>query len=201
MPSKMPSYKLWLTDMGIRKPKTTLNQAKRRAGIPGAKSRQSSEKKEPSRMRPRTSSVRKERKAETMKSAAFPAQPPSPAKIQVFLSAYLPHEGVSSTFDTLCQQYSPNKALQMILRRAMDHYEEYLVDGSFSSKPSTYETAVGENSGFKIQTSRNMPHDVLETAIAHFNPLGLESRRAFGLKLATAALAAFFFANAQTTPE
>jgi hypothetical protein len=37
-----------------------------------------------------------------------------------------------------------------------------------------------------------MPVTLLTLARAHFDPLGLESTRAFGLKLATTALAAFF---------
>ena len=76
----------------------------------------------------------------------------------------------------------------MILRRALDDYEDRLSDGSFTALPETYPVA-GHT---MIQTSRIMPQELADLARLHFDPLGFESARAFGLKLATAALAAFF---------
>lgn len=111
---------------------------------------------------------------------------------QVFLSAPLPSVGVSKSFDFLSKQYPPDKALRMILRRALDDYEAALEEGRFNSLPASYPV---QNASAKvpiIQTSRMMPVALIKRARAHFDPLGFESDRAFGRKLACAALAAFF---------
>jgi len=134
---------------------------------------------------------------------ASAAGPPPPAirisvrhasrleKMQVFLFAPLPAPGVSTIFEALCRQYSPQKALQMILRRALDDYEELLESGAFQKTPICYPC---EDTGQAsvIQTSRMIPNTLVAIARAHFDPLGMESTRSFGRKLATAALAAFF---------
>lgn len=126
------------------------------------------------------------------KAASAPQRPSLPivcmGRIQVFVSAAYPERGVSASFDLLSAKYPPAKALQMILRRAMDEYEDRLADGSFASLPETY-AAVGPA---VVQTSRIMPQELADVARLHFDPLGFESSRAFGLKLATAALATFF---------
>lgn len=108
--------------------------------------------------------------------------------MQVFLSAKLPAAGVSVNFDALSNRYPPAKALQMILRKALDDYEVSLSDGTFAAAPQTYPTG-GESI---VQTSRIMAQTLLDKARSHFDPLGFESTRAFGLNLATAALALFF---------
>jgi hypothetical protein len=125
--------------------------------------------------------------------AARPAQAAGvrPKKVQVFVSAMVPAAKTSPVFDVLSRQYPPQKSLQMIMRRALDDYEEMLADGSFSGQPETYEQEANPGPTL-VQTSHMMPVTLLTLARAHFDPLGLESTRAFGLKLATAALAAFF---------
>lgn len=121
----------------------------------------------------------------------LPLYKPRPDKIQVFLSAAVPAPGVSVTFDQLSRQYPPGKALQMILRKALDEYEYALECGTFQNLPERYQ--VDEEIQSKvIQTSRMISGAILAIARAHFDPLGLESTRAFGYKFATAALAAFF---------
>lgn len=114
-------------------------------------------------------------------------------KEQIFVSANLPAPSVSPIFEMLCIEYSPAKALQMIMRRAFDEYEVLLRDGSFTAKTSRYVT-LDEMTGEEtlVQTSRMMPIDLVDVARAHFDPLGFESARMFGHKLGTAALAAFF---------
>ena len=128
-------------------------------------------------------------------AAKAPYVPPlaSPAitsemRVQVFVSAAYPGQGVSASFDALSGKYPAAKALQMILRRAMDEYEDRLADSSFVDLPETY-PAAGQA---MVQTSRIMPRELVDIARLHFDPLGFESSRAFGFKLATAALAAFF---------
>lgn len=111
---------------------------------------------------------------------------------QVFLSAPLPASGISETFEILCRQYPPQKALQMILRKALDDYEDALEDGSFVKLPQDYEVDNAETEEAIVQTSRMIPKPLIEVARDHFDPLGLESARAFGRKIGTAALAAFF---------
>lgn len=118
-------------------------------------------------------------------------------KIQVFLSAALPARGVSKSFELLCRQYAPAKSLQMILRRALDDYEVLLENGDLDNLPETYTEGVAPDVCGIIQTSRIMPLRLIETARAHFDPLGFESDRAFGRKLASAALAIFFEIQAQ----
>lgn len=118
-------------------------------------------------------------------------------KIQVFLSAALPASGVSKSFELLCRQYAPAKSLQMILRRALDDYEVLLENGDLDNLPETYIEAVPPEVCGIVQTSRIMPIRLIERARAYFDPLGFESDRAFGRKLASAALAIFFEIQAQ----
>ncbi|WP_244608736.1 VirC2 family conjugal transfer protein [Bradyrhizobium algeriense] len=110
-------------------------------------------------------------------------------KLQVFLSAALPAPGFSPGFDSLCGQYRPAKALQMILRRALDDYQVMLLSASLTKPVAPYPV---EEPLSLVLTSRMMPRRVVEIALAHFDPLGLESARAFGRKLASAALGMFF---------
>jgi hypothetical protein len=118
-------------------------------------------------------------------------QPQSIARIQVFVSANVPLPGVSRSFDMLSSRYPPEKALQMILRRAMDDYEERLSDGSFGDLPESYPS----DGKIVVYTSRIMPRNLVDLSRDHFDPLGFESARAFGQKLANAALASFFAAE------
>ncbi|PSS60624.1 virulence protein [Ensifer sp. NM-2] len=111
-------------------------------------------------------------------------------KVQVFVSALVPAPNTSPVFDILVRQYPPQKALQMILRKALEDYEEMLSDGTFQKQPANYQSS--EEADALVLTSRMMPTSLLTIARAHFDPVGLESRRAFGFKLATAALASFF---------
>lgn len=113
-------------------------------------------------------------------------------KAQVFLFAYPPALGISKSYDLLSQQYPTSKALQMILRRALDNYEALLADGTFVKMPVTYELDINHRKSDLVQTSRILPVDLINVARQHFDPLGFESTRAFGRKLATAALAVFF---------
>lgn len=80
----------------------------------------------------------------------------------------------------------------MILRRALDDYEDLLANGAFVKAPTTYAFDEDSPEASVIQTSRMIPKKLVTVARAHFDPLGLESTRAFGRKLGTAALAAFF---------
>ena len=123
--------------------------------------------------------------------AAAPPPPPPVSRVQVFVSAFVPSPGVSANFDQLSRQYVPEKALQMILRRALDDYEERLADGIFHDLPQSY----ASDGKLVVQTSRIMPRDLVDLSRAYFDPLGFESSRAFGQKLASAALAAFFAAE------
>ncbi|NTF91471.1 conjugal transfer protein VirC2 [Agrobacterium rhizogenes] len=123
----------------------------------------------------------------------------APEKIQVFLSARPPAPQVSKIYDNLILQYSPSKSLQMILRRALGDFENMLADGSFRAAPKSYPIPqTTSEKSIIIQTSRMFPVSLLEVARNHFDPLGLETARAFGHKLATAALASFF-AGEKTT--
>ncbi|MBO9112507.1 MULTISPECIES: conjugal transfer protein VirC2 [Rhizobium/Agrobacterium group] len=121
-----------------------------------------------------------------------------PEKIQVFLSARPPAPEVSKMYDTLVLQYSDSKSLQMILRRALADFEAMLADGSFSTAPKTYPISQVVGKPVIVQTSRMFPVPLLEVARNHFDPLRLESARAFGHKLATAALASFFAGEKMT---
>lgn len=125
----------------------------------------------------------------------FPEARPSEPKIQVFLSAPLPAAGVSQHFDILSRQYPEVKALQMVLRRALDDYEIRLGNGSYSLAPIDYPLRSPAGGIAIIQTSRMIPVRLVTVAREHFDPLGFESTRAFGRKLACAALASFFEAE------
>lgn len=119
------------------------------------------------------------------------------ATVQVFLSAPLPANGISRSFDYLSKQYAPSKALRMVLRRALDDYEEHLENGGYEAFPTEYDVSSSSPKIQTIQTSRIMPVVLLRRARAYFDPLGFESERAFGRKLASAALAAFFASEAK----
>ncbi|WP_246754588.1 VirC2 family conjugal transfer protein [Agrobacterium fabrum] len=67
-----------------------------------------------------------------------------------------------------------------------------LADGSFRVAPKSYPIPSTTEKSVLVQTSRMFPVALLEVARSHFDPLGLETARAFGHKLATAALASFF---------
>lgn len=126
-------------------------------------------------------------------AAPVPVQPRiRDRKTQVFLSAIIPAPGVSKSFDELARYYPASKALQMILRRAMSDYEILLANGRYAKSPMAYPVPDGRPDQLLVQTSRSMPNELVEVALNHFDPLGFESKRAFGLKLATAALATFF---------
>lgn len=113
-------------------------------------------------------------------------------KAQIYLSAPYPEPGLSPTFELVCRHYPRQKALQMILRRALQDYDTLLESGEFQGIAKTYPIDEREWPAPSVQTSRMMEKPLLALARAHFDPLGLESTRAFGRKLATAALAAFF---------
>lgn len=113
-------------------------------------------------------------------------------KAQIYLSAPYPKPGLSPTFELVCRHYTPQKALQMILRRALQDYDALLESGQFQGIAKSYAIDEREWPAQSVQTSRMMEKPLLALARAHFDPLGLESSRSFGRKLATAALAAFF---------
>lgn len=113
-------------------------------------------------------------------------------RIQVFVSAAMPLPHVSRVFDRLCREYPPSKSLQMILRRAMDDYERLLATGGHKNRPTDYPAVDDLSPQSIVQTSRMICGDLLLIARSQFDPLGLESARTFGRKLATAALATFF---------
>jgi len=83
----------------------------------------------------------------------------------------------------------------MILRRALDSYEVRLENGSYRTAPTDYVPGEPASGILIIQTSRMIPVRLIDVARRHFDPLGFESTRAFGRKLACAALASFFEAE------
>lgn len=150
----------------------------------------------------RSPPVPKSKKSETVRGVS--TQPASPVfspplhslkhseKIQVFLSAPVPAEGVSQVYEILRRQHGPHKALQMIMRKALAAYEKMLASGTFQQAVKHYAVDETLSAETIVQTSRMMPKTVVAVARAHFDPLGFESTRAFGRQLGTAALAAFF---------
>ncbi len=114
------------------------------------------------------------------------------ARKQIFISARLPAAGVSWNFDLLSQHHDPKKALRLILKQALNAYEAHIRDGSFEKMSTSYETLSTKNTSNLMQTSRTFDADIFLRANAFFNPLGFESDRAVGFKIATAALAVFF---------
>ncbi|MBB2755652.1 UNVERIFIED_ORG: hypothetical protein GGI57_006399 [Rhizobium aethiopicum] len=193
--------------MGIRKPALSVDEAKRLAAArPGIIhpdlqhfSRDAAAPRLPQRAgheeRRTTSALAKRSGPESQSIRTVDALNSStaPEKVQVFLSARPPAPGVSEIYDSLILQYSASKSLQMILRRALDDFETMLMDGSFRKASQSY--PIPQETSEKrviVQTSRMLPVSALKIARDHFDPSGLETSRAFGLKLATAALASFF---------
>lgn len=113
-------------------------------------------------------------------------------KEQVFLSAYVPAKGISPTFDALTGYYSERKALQMILRRAILEYEEALSNDKYQNLPQNYDIKNPDDRSNLISTSRTMSSDLALKAKNFIDPMGFESNRAIGFKIATTALASFF---------
>ncbi|MCP1200619.1 VirC2 family conjugal transfer protein [Notoacmeibacter sp. MSK16QG-6] len=200
--------------MAIRKPRLSVAEARTKASASDPQSTSSAPPRPRSDLAARQPSEPVRQRIESPPTPA-PSSPPLPAavpepamlrpiddaepepKVQVFVSALLPAKGVSPSFDMLCRQYRPSKALQMILRRALDDYEGLLQSGAHKKCPSSYETVRPSEQGALIQTSRMMPVALVSVARNHFDPLGLESTRAFGRKLASTALASFFRAEAE----
>jgi VirC2 protein len=114
------------------------------------------------------------------------------AKQQLFLSVAIPAKGVSGSFDSLCQNHTPAKALQLILRRALLLYERSILNGEFVHLAADYDEETSSEAAGVVQTSRTMMSRTVAVAKGYFDPLSFESDRAFGRMLATAALAAFF---------
>ncbi|MEO1747905.1 MAG: VirC2 family conjugal transfer protein [Pseudomonadota bacterium] len=199
--------------MGIRKPKVSAREARQLAGqIPNKDGERVSSSAPGAIKAPRkvkapspapVAATTAEKPPNNAKAAAasssavsapraVPVKPIRNAKTQVFLSAIIPAPGVSKSFDELSRYYPASKALQMILRRAMSDYEILLANGRFAKSTMAYPVPDGRPDQLLVQTSRSMPNELIEVATSHFDPLGFESKRAFGLKLATAALATFF---------
>jgi hypothetical protein len=114
------------------------------------------------------------------------------AKQQLFLSVTIPAKGVSKSFDMLCLNHTPAKALQLILKRALPLYEDRILDGTFVTIESAYEEDRSSAAAGVVQTSRTMLSSTVAMAKSHLDPLGFESERTFGRMLASAALSAFF---------
>lgn len=185
--------------MGIRKPTVSVEEARRRADANFKASNIASERRYNSR--PLTAEdlahhpVKSEQSIETsflQGMVGLNEGKPREAKVQVFLSAALPAEGISATFEMLTRNYTRKKSLQMILRRALDDYEVMLANGSFPEVAPFYTLS---EPVVIATTSRMMPQRLLEIALSYFDPLGLESTRAIGRKIATSALSAFFAAE------
>lgn len=192
--------------MGIRKPALSVVEAKRLAasrlkmratsGDPTPPQFLSSVEPEDPPHRPPP--VRRPRRADQIPMSTVDAlrSTLAPETIQIFLSARPPAPEVSPIFDSLSLQHSPVKSLQMILRRALNDYEAMLRDGSFRGAPKSYPIPDPASRAYiVVQTSRMFPVSLVQVARAHFDPFGLETARAFGHKLATAALACFFAAE------
>ncbi|MGY5794526.1 VirC2 family conjugal transfer protein len=170
--------------MGIRKP--AFSVAKTRRLVAGRYERATSEQAD----NPAGNKITSSQALPINNNVIFSSEPYEPVpKVQVFLSAAIPARGISASFDVLIGRYRRAKALQMILRRALDDYELMLSDGSFTKSTLIYSV---EEPLVVVATSRMMPRHLVEIALSHFDPLGFESTRAFGRKLATSALAVFF---------
>ena len=103
------------------------------------------------------------------------------------VSAALPAPAVSPAYEALCRNRPPAKALQALLRVALDQYELMLIDGTFRDAPVTYPGQHGE-----VRTTRKISQQALDVAKAHFDPLGVEQPASLGRMIATAALAVYF---------
>lgn len=103
------------------------------------------------------------------------------------VSAAVPAPTVSPAYEALCRNRSPAKALQALLRVALDQYELMLIDGTFRDAPTTYSAQHGE-----VRTTRKISQQALDAAKAHFDPLGVEQPASLGRMIATAALAVYF---------
>lgn len=113
-------------------------------------------------------------------------------KEQIFVSVPLPAAGVSKSFDLLRQHYTPERALQLILRKAFDEYRIMIIDGSFKKAPQNYENVPADNETGYVTTSRTIELSLYQKAAELFDPFGFESKRVVGRSIGMSALAAFF---------
>lgn len=181
--------------MGIHKPGISVREARLRAQTPPGGKPEPSKRAPESKRKPARQPPKAVEYAPTC-AAAFSTEEDLRPRVQTFVSALLPEPGISASYDLLRRHYAPSKALQMVLRRAFDDYEARLDDGSFARLPLTYLPDKRAGQAGAVYTSRMLAMEQLDAARRHFDPLGFESSRAFGRKLATAALAAFFAAEA-----
>ena len=106
--------------------------------------------------------------------------------------AETPAPGVSAAFDALSAEMGSTKALQAILRKALDAYEGSLLDGSHVNAPVHYDTA-----GAEVRTSRRFDTAALTVARERFDPFDVITKADLGRKIAKAALATYFARGAQ----
>ena len=123
------------------------------------------------------------------RSPAATAPDPSVPKATEFLTliAALPAPGVSDAFDTLSADMGAAKALQAILRRALDDYEAALLDGDGPRAVKDYTKTENE-----VRTSRHFQAAALAIARQTFDPFDVISKADLGRKIANAALSLYF---------
>ncbi|MEO1109836.1 MAG: VirC2 family conjugal transfer protein [Pseudomonadota bacterium] len=110
-----------------------------------------------------------------------------PSKTNIAINVPFPPAGLSVSFDHLCDTFPRNRALALILKKAMSAYEEHLTDGTFKSLPKDYQTGEG-----MFSTTRNIETDLYTIAKSHFDPYDLLPDRQLGGLIGTSALAAYF---------
>ena len=98
-----------------------------------------------------------------------------------------PAPGVSPSFDAVSAQQGPTRALQALIRKAMDAYEPTLLDGSFKAQPASYEAGGGD-----VRTTRRISAAAFAVAREHFDPYDVATLTGLSRMIATAALAAYF---------
>ena len=128
--------------------------------------------------------------------AASSSAPPDPAPAtagagegtQVLtITVPTPAPGVSPSFDAVSAQQGPTRALQALIRKAMDAYEPTLLDGSFKTQPTSYEAGGGD-----VRTTRRISAEAFAVAREHFDPYDVATLTGLSRMIATAALAAYF---------
>ncbi|WP_029063651.1 VirC2 family conjugal transfer protein [Labrenzia sp. DG1229] len=104
------------------------------------------------------------------------------AKGLLTIDAPFPAQGVSPAFDLLSRTYPQDKAIALILRKAMPLYEKHLLSGTFKTLPTNYHTQPGSfrtkrtvsEKAFKIAKKQRRPfgHASEPSVRAHLCPSG-----------------------------
>jgi len=185
--------------MPLEKPKTSLAEAKRKAGLPHATSSVSETQPvvTPVTLDAPPSTVTEFKKVEPIRNKSAPSSKPRKPKKQVANSSNersvrlqielpAPAKGQSKVFDQLCGQVGVHKATLLLIKKSFD-----LLEIDFSENTSLPDMKIYDPSDEDVTTTRALSPLIWEKAIEKFDPLEFLPQRQIAKEIATYAVSRF----------